>query len=48
MVRELDQSKITLRLVEQADKDGKGSDEHLVAKLTGSTLGTLQRALVSE
>ena len=47
MVRELDQSRITLRLIEQADREGKGTDEHVIAKLTGPTLATLQRALVS-
>jgi hypothetical protein len=46
MIRELDQSRITLRLIDQADRDGRGSDEHVVAKLSGSTLQILQRALV--
>jgi hypothetical protein len=46
MVRELDQSRITLRLIDQADREGRGSDDHVVAKLTGSTLQILQRALV--
>jgi hypothetical protein len=46
VIRELDQSRITLRLIDQADREGKGSDEHVVAKLTGSTLQILQRALV--
>lgn len=45
-VRELDVSRITLRLVEKMDhKDEK--DEHTIAKLTGETLPTLQRCLVS-
>jgi hypothetical protein len=44
-VRELEFSKITLRLVDKNDaKDD--SDEHTVAKLTGDTLPTLQRILV--
>jgi Ca2+-dependent lipid-binding protein len=45
-VRELEFSKITLRLVNKDDpKDS--SEEHTVAKLTGDTLPTLQRILVS-
>jgi hypothetical protein len=47
MVRELDQSKITLRLVEHVDREGKGGEENVVAKLSGPTLQTLQRCLVS-
>lgn len=44
-VRELEFSKITLRLVNKNDpKDS--SEEHTVAKLTGDTLSTLQRILV--
>jgi Ca2+-dependent lipid-binding protein len=46
MVRELDQSRITLRLIEEVDKEGKGSDSHVIAKLTGPTITTLQRCLV--
>ncbi|KAJ9289367.1 hypothetical protein DTO021C3_3193 [Paecilomyces variotii] len=42
-VRELDASKITLRLVEKTDKEG--DDNHTIAKLTGETLPTLQRCL---
>lgn len=45
-MRELEFSKITLRLVRKDDpKDS--SEEHTVAKLTGDTLPTLQRILVS-
>jgi len=44
-VRELEFSKITLRLVDKNDpKDD--SDEHSVAKLAGDTFTTLQRILV--
>lgn len=44
-VRELEFSKITLRLVDKNDpKDD--SDEHCVAKLAGDTFTTLQRILV--
>lgn len=45
-MRELEFSKITLRLVSKDDpKDS--SEDHTVAKLTGDTLPTLQRILVS-
>lgn len=47
MVRELDVSKITLRLTEKQDKKGDGGDEAVIAKLQGSTLTTLQKCLVS-
>ncbi|KAL5334880.1 C2 domain-containing protein [Aspergillus crustosus] len=43
-VRELEFSKITLRIVEKLNAKGDG-DEHIVAKLTGDTLSTLQRIL---
>jgi hypothetical protein len=46
MVRELDMSQITLRLLESVNKQGQGSEDHTIAKLTGPTLSTLQRALV--
>ncbi|KIW09267.1 uncharacterized protein PV09_00189 [Verruconis gallopava] len=44
IVRELDQSRITLRLIEDVDKEGKG-DTQVIAKLTGPTISTLQRCL---
>lgn len=47
MIRELDQSRITIRLVEHVEKEGRGADEHAIARLSGPTLGTLQRSLVS-
>jgi Ca2+-dependent lipid-binding protein len=43
-VRELEFSKITLRIVEKLN--AKDDDEHIVAKLTGDTYSTLQRILV--
>ncbi|KAL2824799.1 hypothetical protein BDW59DRAFT_82737 [Aspergillus cavernicola] len=43
-VRELDFSKITIRIVEKLNAKN-GDDEHIVAKLTGDTLSTLQRIL---
>ena len=46
-VRELDVSKITLRLRAKEDKKGEGDSDATIAKLTGSTLDTLQRCLVS-
>lgn len=45
MVRELDISRITLRLMEKEDKKG-GDDEHVFAKLSGDTLSILQQCLV--
>jgi Ca2+-dependent lipid-binding protein len=46
VVRELDFSKITLRLREGGDK-GDEKKDHIVAKLTGDTLSTLKQCLVS-
>lgn len=49
MVRELDLSRITLRLVEEVDAKGEeDSDKHVKAKLTGQTLDVLKSALVSQ
>ncbi|EXJ87509.1 hypothetical protein A1O3_04469 [Capronia epimyces CBS 606.96] len=45
MVREIDMSRITLRLTEKADKTGKQDEDNVVAKLTGPTLTTLQQCL---
>lgn len=45
-VRELDVSKITMRLREKVDKKGDQDEDGIVAKLTGSTLDVLQRCLV--
>ena len=47
MVREVDVSRMTLRLMEKEDKKGEDNSEHVVAKLVGETLPTLQRCLVS-
>lgn len=44
-VRELDASKITLRIVEREDIKGAGEEAKIKAKLTGPTLQTLQRCL---
>lgn len=47
MVRELDLSQITLRLVEEVDTKGDDeNDKHVMAKLQGSTLDVLKRCLV--
>ncbi|PKY00542.1 putative membrane bound C2 domain protein [Aspergillus campestris IBT 28561] len=43
-VRELEFSKVTLRIVDKDDHEDN-SDEHTVSKLTGDTLSTLQRIL---
>jgi len=47
MVRELDLSRITLRLVEKVDSKGKGDEKEdsIRAKITGPTLDTLKRCL---
>lgn len=45
MIRELDFSKITLRIIEQVDNDGEDHDDHVIAKLTGNTIDTLRRSL---
>lgn len=45
-VRELEMSKITLRLVEKTDTKGDEDGEHALSKLTGPTLPTLQQCLV--
>lgn len=48
MVRELDVSKITLRLVEKSDNKGDGDEDHVIAKLTGETHDVLQRCLYKD
>lgn len=45
VVRELDVSKITIRLVEHVDTKGEGGEDHVIAKLTGNTMDTLRRCL---
>ncbi|OAP56290.1 hypothetical protein AYL99_09469 [Fonsecaea erecta] len=45
MVREIEMSRITLRLTEKVDRTGKGDSDDIVAKLTGPTLSTLQQCL---
>ena len=46
MVREIDLSRITVRLVEKVDKKGEGDDDHVISKLSGDLLPVLQRCLV--
>ena len=47
-IRELDVSRVTLRLNEKQDKKGDSDhDEHTIAKLHGNTIDVLQRCLVS-
>ena len=48
MVRELDMSRITLRLMDKVNKDGGESTENVHAKLVGDTLAVLQQCLVIE
>lgn len=45
VIRELDLSQITLRLVSEIDTEGKDGDKHMEAKLTGNMLDVLKRAL---
>ena len=47
-VRELDVSKITLRLREKGDNKGDDKKDRTIAKLTGNTLDTLKQCLVSD
>lgn len=44
-VRELDMSKITLRLTEKSDDKGDEDQQHVISKLQGQTLPTLQQCL---
>lgn len=46
IVREIDVSKITLRLIEHVDKKGEGNENSIIAKLTGPTHDVLKRCLV--
>ncbi len=46
MVREIEFSRMTLRLTEDADEKGDNKD-NVIAKLTGNTIDTLRRCLVS-
>jgi Ca2+-dependent lipid-binding protein len=46
-VRELDFSKITLRLREKGDKGNDEKKDHTLSQLTGNTLDTLKQCLVS-
>ena len=45
MVRELDLSRITLRLVSEIDSKGEDDQDDIKAKITGPTLDTLKRCL---
>lgn len=45
MVRELDLSRITLRLVSEVDEKGEGKEDEIKAKIAGPTLDTLKRCL---
>jgi len=47
MVRELDVSRITLRLREKTDTKGEAKDDRILAKVVGNTLDLLKRGLVS-
>jgi hypothetical protein len=45
VVREIEFSKITLRLVEDADRKGDNDQDNILGKLTGNTLDTLRQCL---
>jgi Ca2+-dependent lipid-binding protein len=45
MIRELDLSQITLRLVSEIDTEGKDGEKHVEAKLTGNMIEVLKRGL---
>lgn len=45
MIRELEFSRITLRIVEKVDKEGDDGEDHVVAKLQGQTLQVLTNCL---
>lgn len=45
MVRELDVSKVTIRLIEGQDKKGSGEQDHVKAKLTGEMITVLKQGL---
>jgi Ca2+-dependent lipid-binding protein len=45
MIRELDLSQITLRLVSEIDTEGKDGEKHMEAKLTGNMIEVLKRGL---
>ncbi|KAK5091304.1 Tricalbin-2 [Lithohypha guttulata] len=44
-IRELDWSRITLRVVEKVDKEGDDGEDHVIAKLTGQTIQVLSQCL---
>src|SRR5215469_1619489 len=46
MIRELDQSKLSIRLIEHTEKEGKNDKNQYIARLGGPTLSTLQNCLV--
>jgi len=46
-VRELEFSKLTIKISEKSDKQEESGKQHTLARLTGATLDTLQQCLVS-
>lgn len=44
-IRELDFSRITLRIVEKVDKEGDDGEDHVIAKLQGQTIQVLSQCL---
>jgi Ca2+-dependent lipid-binding protein len=46
-IRELEFSKLTIKVSEKTDKQGDNHKEHTLARLSGNTLDTLKQCLVS-
>jgi Ca2+-dependent lipid-binding protein len=46
-IRELEFSKLTIKVSERTDKQEEGSKQHTLARLSGNTLDTLKQCLVS-
>lgn len=47
VIRELDFSKLTIKISEKSDKQGEDGKQHTLARLSGNTLDTLKQCLVS-
>jgi Ca2+-dependent lipid-binding protein len=46
-IRELDFSKLTIKVCERSDKQEEAGKQHTLARLAGNTLDTLKQCLVS-
>jgi Ca2+-dependent lipid-binding protein len=47
-IRELEFSKLTIKVSERTDKQEEDNKQHMLARLSGNTLDTLKQCLVSE